>query len=301
VLDLSNPEVREFIFGMLDELLATHPGISYVKWDCNRSISDPGSNFLPAGRQEHLWIDYVRGYYQVLERITQKHPRVTFQACGSGGGRCDYGAMRHHHEFWTSDNTDARERILMQWSINHIYPAIASAAHVTESPNHYTGRTTPIKYRFDVAMTGRLGFELRPERIPPEELEYSKRALASYKRIRRVVQFGDLYRLVSPFETNLASLMYVLREDGAPLRSVFFAFTTSKLYVDPHGPVRLRGLDPDARYRLTELNLEDPQKPLTAVHGKTLGGDTLATRGLSIPWQKGRGDCQSVAILIEEE
>jgi len=242
-LDLSNPEVQNYIFGVLDELLGKHPGISYVKWDCNRAISDPGSNFLSAARQEHLWIDYVHGYYKVLERITKKYPHVTFEACGSGGGRADYGAMRYHHEFWTSDNTDARERVLMQWSINHIFPAIASAAHVTESPNHQTSRPTPIKYRFDVAMTGCLGFELRPERIPSAELEFSKRALVIYKRIRPVVQFGDLYRLRSPFETDMASLMYVLRENGKPLRAVFFAFTTSKSYIDPHGPVRLRGLN----------------------------------------------------------
>ncbi len=297
-LDLSNPAVQDYIFNIMDDLLGKHPGISYIKWDCNRAISDPGSNFLPADRQEHLWIDYVNGYYKVLERITGKYPHVTFQACGSGGGRADYGAMRYHHEFWTSDNTDARERVLMQWSINHIYPAIAVAAHVTESPNHQTGRATPIKYRFDIAMTGRLGFELRPERVPPAEMEFSKRALATYKRIRPVIQFGDLYRLRSPFKTDMASLIYVLERDGDPRRAVFFAFTTEKNHLDRHGPVLLRGLDPAARYRLTELNMENPDKPLTSVHGKTLGGDFLMTRGIAIPWQK--GDCQSVAIEIEE-
>jgi alpha-galactosidase len=298
-LDLSNPEVQDYIFQIMDDLLGSHPGITYIKWDCNRAVSDPGSNFLSADRQEHLWIDYVRGYYNVLERITGRHPDVVFQACGSGGGRADYGAMRFHHEFWTSDNTDARERVLMQWSINHIYPAIASAAHVTESPNHYTRRVTPIKYRFDLAMTGRLGFELRPERIPPEEMEFSKRALAAYKRIRPVVQFGDLHRLRSPFETTMASLMYILPGgDGTPLRAVFFAFTTEKNYLDRHAPVLLRGLDPAGRYRLAELNLEDTEKPLTSVHEKTLGGDFLMSKGIAIPW--GKGDYQSVAIELND-
>lgn len=296
-LDLSNPAVQDYLFQVLDELLGRHPGIRYVKWDCNRTISDPGSNHLPQDLQEHLWIDYVHGYYDVLRRITGKHPDVVFQACGSGGGRNDYGLMAFHHEFWTSDNTDAVERLRMQWSIGHLLPAIAMAAHVTESPNHQTKRATPVKFRFDVAMTGRLGFELRPERLPEAELEFSKRALAEYKRIRPVVQFGDLHRLRSPFDGNLTSLMYVHESEGKR-RAIFFAFLTGKHLTDSHGPIAFRGLDPAKRYRLKELNLEQADKPLTPFHDQTLGGDFLMSHGLSIPWPN--GDCQSVVIGIEE-
>ena len=297
-LDLSNPAVQDYIFGVLDDLLTTHPGISYVKWDCNRNISDPGSNHLAADRQERLYIDYVRGYYDVLRRITEKHPEVVFQACASGGGRNDYGAMRYHHEFWTSDDTDAIERIKMQWSINHIFPAIATAAHVTEVPNHQTGRITPIKFRFDVAMTGRLGFELRPERVPAGDMAFSNKALGEYKRIRPIVQLGDLYRLRSPYEGDTSSLMYVHDAQGKQ-RAVFFAFLMEQHVGDVHGPIQLRGLDPAKRYLLREINLADPAKPMSRYHDHVLGGDFLMNRGLDIPWNK-KGDYQSLVIDLEE-
>ena len=118
--------------------------------------------------------------------------------------------MRRHHEFWTSDNTDAYERVFMQWGIGHLFPAISMAAHVTASPNHQTGRSAPLKFRFDVAMSGRLGFELQPCDMTEEDMAFSKRALSEYKRIRPVVQFGDLYRLSSPYESRVASLMLSL-------------------------------------------------------------------------------------------
>ncbi len=299
-LDLANPAVQDYIVRAMDELLTQHPGISYVKWDCNRSISDPGSSYLAADRQEQLWIKYVKGYYDVLRRITEKHPKVTFQVCGSGGGRTDYGSLQYHHEAWTSDNTDARERIRMQWSLNQIYPAIITAAHVTEVPNQETGRSTPIKYRFDVAMTGRLGFEMRPERVPAADMEFSKKALEVYKGIRPIVQFGDLYRLRSPFEGNLAALMYVLdgRGQPKPLQAVFFAFTLEKDSLTSFGNIQLRGLNAAKRYQLTEINLTQPNSPLTRYHGQILGGDFLMTEGLQIPWKS--GDYQSVVIKIEE-
>lgn len=296
-LDLANPAVQDFIYLTIDTLLARHPGISYIKWDCNRAISDPGSNHLAAARQEHLAIDYVQGYYEVLRRLTAKHPAVTFQACGSGGGRTDYGSLQYHHEAWTSDNTDAKERIRMQWSLNPIYPAIVTAAHVTEVPNHQTGRVTPLKYRFDVAMTGRLGFELRPERVPAEDMEFSRQALAVYKSIRPLVQFGDLYRLHSPFAGDLAALMYVLDgRDGEAGEAVLFAFTLDKDLPACPGRIHLRGLDPQQRYQLSELNPAKPNTPLTRYHGQALGGDFLMHEGLAIPWSK--GDYESVVIHL---
>ena len=115
LLDLSNPDVRAYILEVMRKLLGEHPGISYVKWDCNRKISDPGSPWLDASHQGNLSIDYVRGYEAILDALAAEFPGVTFQACSSGGGRADYGTMRRHHEFWTSDNTDACERVFMQW------------------------------------------------------------------------------------------------------------------------------------------------------------------------------------------
>lgn len=297
-LDLSNPLVQDYIFGVIDELLTQNPDISYIKWDCNRGISDPGSNSLPAEAQEELSVRYVRGYYAVLERITSKHPKVTFQICGSGGGRTDYGALKYQHEAWTSDNTDALERIRMQWSLNHIYPAIITAAHVTEVPNHQTKRVTPIKYRFDVAMTGRLGFELRPERVPEEDMKFSIKALDFYQKIRPIVQFGDLYRLRSPFEGNVASLLYAGTGEQSG-QAVFFAFTQHKPSGEDCAPIQLNGLDPAKNYHVAEINLPDGAKPKVAQDGQTIRGEDLMKNGLSIQWN---GDeFQSAVVLLRSE
>lgn len=280
LLDLSNPEVRGYILGVMRELLGKHPGIAYVKWDCNRKISDPGSAWLDARHQGNLAIDYVRGYESVLDALAEEFSQVVFQACSSGGGRADYGTMRRHHEFWTSDNTDACERVFMQWSIGHLFPAISMGAHVTASPNHQTGRAVPLKFRFDAAMAARLGFELQPCDMTEEDAAFSRRALAEYKRIRPVVQFGDLYRLSSPYESRMASLMYV-RED----RAVVFAWLMDKWLADAPPPRRLKGLKPGTRYLLRELNM-DGNGSLTHVHEQVLGGDFLMNAGIRINWKK---------------
>ena len=291
LLDLSNPDVRAYILEAMRKLLGEHPGISYVKWDCNRKISDPGSPWLDASHQGNLSIDYVRGYEAILDALAAEFPDVTFQACSSGGGRADYGTMRRHHEFWTSDNTDACERVFMQWGIGHLFPAITMAAHVTASPNHQTKRVTPLKFRFDVAMSGRLGFELQPCDMTKEEVEFSKRALAEYKRIRPVVQFGDLYRLSSPYESRVASLMYVHEK-----RAVVFAWLMDKWLADSPPPLRLKGLNPVARYLVREINL-DENGPLANVHERVLGGDYLMDFGIRINWKNA---FQSVCMEVTE-
>lgn len=291
LLDLSNPDVRAYILAAMRELLGKNPGISYVKWDCNRKISDPGSFWLDGEHQGNLSIDYVLGYESMLDMLAAEFPDVTFQACSSGGGRADYGTMRRHHEFWTSDNTDACERVFMQWGIGHLFPAISMAAHVTASPNHQTGRATPLKFRFDVAMSGRLGFELQPCDMTKEDAAFAKRALAEYKRIRPVVQFGDLYRLSSPYESRVASLMYVHEK-----RAVVFAWLMDKWLADSPPPLKLKGLNPAARYLVREINL-DENGPLTNAHERVLGGDFLMASGIRINWKKA---FQSICLEVTE-
>lgn len=298
VLDLTRKEVQDYICGVMDRLLSENPAIAYVKWDCNYTIIDPGSGFLAADRQQNLQVDYINGYYAVMDRIVQKHPGVIFQTCGSGGGRADFGAMKYHHEFWTSDNTDPYDRVFIQWSLGYVFPAIAMAAHVTESPNHYSKRETPLKFRFDVAMSGRLGLELQPQRLKPEEIEWTNQSVREYKRIRPVVQFGELYRLVSPYQNDLAALQYVLEQDGRK-HSVFLAYLKDHRLVSQYGPVRLSGLDAAKRYRITEINLEKDQQPIVAESGRVLGGDYLMARGLQIQWSWKA--LQSVAVEISEE
>jgi alpha-galactosidase len=306
VLDLTRAEVRDFIFDSMDKLLTDHPGIRYIKWDCNYTIVDPGSGGLAPDRQKNLQLDYIKGYYAVLDRLTKKHPTVIFQACGSGGGRADYGAMKFHHEFWTSDNTDPYDRVFIQWGQSHFFPSIAMAAHVTESPNHYSQRVTPLKFRFDVAMSGRLGLELSPKRLKPEELDYANKAVAEYKRIRPVIQLGELHRLKSPYKGDIAALQYVHEEKGVR-HSVFFAYLKEHRLISGYGPIALRGLDPAKRYRITEINRDgeknkyakNPDASIVAEDGKILGGDTLMTRGLTLNWSWKA--LQSVAVEIIEE
>lgn len=294
-LDLSNPEVRKYIFDVMDKLLGENPDIVYVKWDCNRYVTDPGSTYLSKDKQKNLLVDYANGYYSIMEALTKKYPKIVFQACGGGGGRADYGTMAYHHEFWVSDNTDPYDRIYMQWSIGHLFPAISMASHVTESPNHQTGRVTSLKFRFDVAMTGRLGFELQPQKLNQKELDFSRKALEEYKRIRPIVQFGDLYRLRSPYETDEAALMYVYEKDGKQ-QAVFSAFLVKKLYADSPGPIKLKGLKSDKRYKVRELNVDDSGKR-TSLDEKEVGGDFLMTEGIKLRW---RSALQSVVLELTE-
>lgn len=296
VLDLTNPAVCEYLLESMDRILTENPGICYVKWDCNRKISDPGSPFLPATARNNLFVDYVNGYYGILEALTKKHPGVVFQACASGGGRADYGAMKYHHEFWVSDNTDPYERVYMQWGIGHLFPALSMASHVTASPNHQTGRETPLKFRFDVAMSARLGFELNPQNMSQKDVDFSQKALAEYKRIRPVVQMGDLYRLKSPYENRDASLMYVLNRDGKR-RAVVFAYLMDKRLADVPAPIRLKGLDASRRYKVTELNRDDSGNR-TSLDGQIVGGDSLMKNGIEVSWRKAP---QSLVLELEEQ
>ena len=275
VLDLSNPAVQEFVFSVVDRLMTAHPDIAYIKWDDNMTLYNYGSTFLPADRQSHLYIEYHRGMDKVLRRIQEKYPRLVMQSCASGGGRVNYGVLPYYDEFWTSDNTDALQRIYMQWGVSNFYPAVAMASHVSASPNHQTGRNVPLKLRFDVAMSGRLGLELQPSKMTGKEKEFARRAIADYKEIRPIVQQGDLYRLISPYDkTGYASLMYVAPEKD---RAVWFVYKLEHFLNMPSPAFRMAGLDPGKRYRITELNVDGKPVPQD---GKTFSGAFLMENGL---------------------
>ena len=278
VLDLSNPEVQEFVFGVVDRLMTANPEIAYIKWDDNMTMVNYGSTYLPEEKQSHLYIEYHRGMDKVLRRIRAKYPNLVMQACASGGGRVNYGILPYYDEFWTSDNTDALQRIYIQWGISNFYPAAAMASHVSADKNHQTGRRVPLKFRFDVAMTGRLGMELQPEKMSPTDRKFAQEAIAAYKNIRPVVQQGDIYRLLSPYDdTGFSSLMYVA---AAKDRAVFYAFKL-KHFCNMLTPVfRMAGLDPQKNYRITELNIVG--KPIPQ-QGKTFSGDFLMKTGLKLP------------------
>ena len=260
----------------MDDLLTDYPGIDYIKWDANMPLQSHGSTYLKD--QGKLLIEYHRGFAAVCDRIRAKYPEVTIQACASGGGRANYGVLPWFDEFWVSDNTDALQRIYMQWGTSYFFPAIAMASHISAVPNHTNRRVTPLKFRIDVAMSGRLGMELQPKDMTEQEIAQCRKAIAEYKQIRPVVQLGDQYRLVSPYDRlGLASLMYVSEKKD---EAVFFWWKTDHYY-DQHLPrVKMAGLDPDRRYTVTELDRIGG--PLS-FEGKSFSGKYLMENGLDIP------------------
>ncbi len=302
ILDMSNPKVQDIVFNIVDTLMTKYPEIDYIKWDANMDVENHGSQYLPADRQSHLYIDYHKGLNKTLDRIRKKYPDVTIQACASGGGRVNYGILPWFDEFWTSDNTDALQRVYMQWGTSYFFPAIAMGSHISASPNHQTQRRIPIKYRTDVAMSGRLGLEIQPDDMTAEEKEQTKKAIAEYKEIRPVVQFGDLYRLLSPYEEKgAASLMYVAPEKD---RAVFYWWKTRAFRNEILPRVTMKGLDPDKRYVIRELNRIDT-KPLS-FEGKTYTGKFLMENGLEIPVnhkvaKNGETDWSSRVLLLTSE
>lgn len=290
VLDLANPAADPA--GRVSAVLDTAPGISYVKWDCNRKMSDTGSAHLPADRQGNLFFDSVRHYYDGLAQLRAEHPAVTLQCCSAGGGRLDLGAAAYHEEFWLSDNTDAHDRLRMQWAASHFFPANALGCHVTAVPNCYTGRETSLKFRFDVALMGRLGLELDPRTLTDADRAALRERIALAKRLRPIVQLGELYRLVSPFAGPDCAVLY---RQGKEI--LILAYTTERPYTDQQTTIPLRGLKTHARYRLSELAPDETGTHCLLPADTPLSGDYLLTRGLPLRWTRPH---QSCVLLVTE-
>ena len=297
VLDLCNPKVRDFVFNSIDRTLRDNPGISYIKWDCNMTFHSHGSQYLK--NQNLLVTQWWNGVEEVCNRVREAWPDLTIQLCAAGGGRVNWGVLPWFDEFWTSDNTDALQRIYLQWGSSYFFPAIATGAHISAVPNKATQRYTSLKYRIDVAMSGRLGVEFQPADMTPEELAQCRRAIAEYKEIRPVIQFGDLYRLVSPYDDRgFASLMYC-HED----RAVFFWWRMANFQGVQMPAVRMEGLDPDTLYRISELDRYTEETPLS-FEGKTFTGKFLMDIGLKMPAKHNkvsaevRGEWSSRVLLL---
>ena len=302
VLDLSNPKVQDFVFGVVDNLLTKYPDIAYIKWDANMAIMNHGSQYLSAADQSHLYIAYHQGFAKVIDRIRAKYKDVVIQCCASGGGRANWGMLRGFDEFWVSDNTDAMQRIYMQYGTSYFFPAIAMASHISAVPNHTVFRTTSLKYRIDVAMSGRLGMEIQPKNMTDEEKALCRKAISEYKEIRPVVQLGDLYRLVSPYDNQgLSSIMYVSEVKD---KAVFYWWKLANFY-NVHLPrVKMAGLDENKMYKVKELDVID-NKPLDC-EGKSYSGKYLMEHGLEMPyvhevdWGK-KNDWSSRVLYLEAE
>ena len=248
VLDLSRPEVCDYIVNALSDILRSSK-ISYVKWDMNRNITELGSAAAPAYRQQELSHRYILGLYSVLARLTAAFPDVLFEGCSGGGGRFDPGMLYYFPQYWTSDNTDALERVYIQHGTSFVMPVCTMGAHISAVPNHQVHRTTPLQMRGHVAMLGQLGYEMDLNQLTDTELEVVRKQIAQYKRIRKAIHSGDMYRLRSPFEGNNAAWEFVSQDQSL----VVLIYCTLRAHVMT-GLTRLcfHGLKEGAQYRNTD-------------------------------------------------
>jgi alpha-galactosidase len=245
VLDLSNPAVQNFVFDVLDDLFTKNPALAYIKWDCNAVIYNAYSSYLK--NQEHFYIDYMRGLYTVLERIRAKYPKVPMMLCSGGGGRVDYAALQYFTEFWPSDNTDPMERIFMQYEYSYFFPSISTSNHVTDWGKQ------PIKFRTDVAMMGKLGFDIVVSHLDEKDLKFCQDAVVTYNEVKDIIWHGDQYRLADPREGNFAAIQYM---DAGQSSGVIFNYLVNNRYDQgSHFPVLLKGLDAKRNYKIKEVNV----------------------------------------------
>ena len=218
VLDTLRPEVRDFTTGVVDRTLASAAGVSYVKWDANRPLTEPGSATLAPDRQSNVWVDHVHATWQVMAEVARRHPDVELMLCASGGGRTDHGTLRWFHEFWTSDNTDPVTRVRMQWACSHFFPSSAMAAHVTRWGER------PLELGCAVALSGRFGVDLDLRGLSVEEDAILRRAVSFAARTQDLVQHGELVRLVSPVDGDDRTRAALVHLDEERRRGVVFAY-----------------------------------------------------------------------------
>ncbi|MQY33621.1 Alpha-galactosidase AgaA [Streptomyces sp. RB17] len=270
VLNLAREDVQEYLWEQLDTLLSSAP-IDYVKWDFNRCFTDAGWPGEPY--PQRLWVDHVRAFYALLDRLRAAHPGVAFESCSGGGGRIDLGVMSRTDQVWTSDNTDPLDRLAIQHGFSQIHPARVMAAWVTDSPNtQLNGRASSLRFRFVSAMAGVLGVGGDLTEWTDQELAEARQWVELYKEIRPVVQQGELYRLRPP-AGGLSAVQYVLGEE-----TVVLAWLQAQSYGEPVPALRLRGLDPTASYECRETG-EVHRGAVLLHHGLRTGlkGDLDAT------------------------
>ena len=273
VLDLSNPAVQDYVFGVVDQLMTKYPDLAFFKWDCNSPITNIYSPYLK-GKQTHLYIDYVKGLYKVLDRIKAKYPNLPMMLCAGGSGRSDYEALKYFTEIWPSDNTDPIERLFIQWGFSQVFPSKTLCAHVTT-----WNKDASIKFRTDVAMMCKLGFDIKMSDLNPNEQVYCRQAVTEYNRLKPVILEGDLYRLVSPYGSNHTSSMYVNKDKN---QAIVFAFDVYPRYGEHILPVRLQGLEANKMYQVKEINLMPGASSSVNGNGQTFSGEYLMNVGLDL-------------------
>lgn len=274
VLNMGKKEVQDFVYEMLDNLLTEYE-IDYIKWDANRPISQPGI-------RRDIWYTHIEAVYEIVRKLKKKHPQVLFEACASGGGRIDYGILGIFDDFWTSDNTDAYDRLYIQDAYSYIYPIKAMRAWVTDCPNFLSGREIPLRFRYHSAMMGTLGIGCNILKFTEEEENLSKEMICRYKEIRPIVQEGDFYRLENPSENRYFLYEYLKGDQG-----LIFAFLPQSRVGHRGTTIRLRGLEENAVYTLK-----------TEFGEITKSGNYLMNFGMNLSLT---GDYASIIIPFEKK
>ncbi len=285
ILNLARSDVKEYIFAALDKL-ATENNIRYFKWDMNRSFSEPGWTEAGPADEQKLWVQYVHNLYEIIDRLRARHPKLEIESCSGGGGRVDLGILQRVEEVWASDNTEAFDRLRIQEGFSMAYPAKVMSAWVTDVPN-MNGRSTPLAYRFLVAMQGALGVGANLNRWSDADSALATRMIALYKRIRPTIQLGELHRLLSPRDNDVTANQYI-SADGR--QAVLFAFRHSQEYNTAAPTLRLEGLDEKAIYKVEAIDNKLMERQ------PQLSGAYLMHAGLNLNL---RGDFDSTAVILE--
>ena len=275
VLDISNPKVQDYVFGVVDRIMTENPEVAYFKWDCNSPITNIYSPYHKAN-QGNTYIDHVRGVYNVMSRIKAKYPNLPMMLCSGGGGRMDYEALKYFTEFWCSDDTDPYERLYIQWSLSKFFPAKTMGSHVTN-----WNKKTSVKFRTDVCSSCKLGFDIDLKPLKgTDDYTFVQQAVKNWSRLKPVILDGDQYRLVSPYETDHSALNYVSKDKS---HAVLFAYNLHPRYKEPRLlKVRMQGLDPQRQYTVEEINLMPGTQSTFDFNGKRFSGDYLMKVGLDV-------------------
>lgn len=278
VLNLARADVKQYLYDCIDRLLTTHP-IKFMKWDFNRNFSEPGYPSAPPEEQREVWVRHALGVYELVEKLKLKHPNVIFQSCSGGGGRVDMGILQYFDQVWTSDNTDAFDRLRIQEGFSYAYCAKIMEAWVSDEVNWVNNRKLPLSYRFHSAMMGNLGIGANLLHWDEAESEEAKKWIQLYKEIRPIVQHGNQYRLRSVRESHLSSVMYV---NSSQDEAVVFAFLHSNHFDNELPLIRLQGLDEMTLYQVEGME-------------QARSGMALMKQGIKVEL---KGDFQSTIIRI---
>jgi alpha-galactosidase len=290
VLNLARQDVRDHLFHVLDDLL-TRNDIAFLKWDYNRNWSEPGWAEQKPEDQQKVYVAFVRNLYWIMQRLRERHPKLEIESCSGGGGRVDLGIMHLTDEVWPSDNTDPFDRLSIQDGFTYAHTPGIMMAWVTDSPNWVNQRSTSLEYRFLSSMQGSLGIGADLNRWNEQDFQTAKRLIAEYKSIRMTVQQGLLYRLISPRDGSPYSATQSVSSDGR--QAVLFAFLHSSSMLYPYPRIHLKGLDPQARYRLRVVaGKPQDNTPVEA------SGAYWASEGIELLL---KGDFQAAAVVLDRQ